>query len=355
MSKRKAPANTYWRGPVLWAKVSVKGQTYRQSLRTDDPAVARRRVEEFRRELTGRAHFSEANRSFDEVMAAWGQGIADRVSKTTAKRYLCSLGQLEPFLAGKTLADVKGELLTEIINGRRSTGATIATIKRDLVALSSVMGFAIDEGWIESNPVLPRLGRLKERRDPIALPDPAHIENVIQAAPRGLASLIHAAWKTGCRQAELAKAKRIHFSQERRQLTVVGKRNKMRTIDLSPEAAGALSAAASGSEWLFVSEAGDRHRNAAASFHRLVQRQVGQGGVTPFRFHDLRHRFAVDYLKAGGSIYVLQQHLGHDSVKTTEVYLKYLSPAEQLTAKFGAAMGTKSGTAVFALDIIEGK
>jgi integrase/recombinase XerD len=136
---------------------------------------------------------------------------------------------------------------------------------------------------------------------------------------------------------------------------VVGKRNKMRTIDLSPEAAGALSAAASGSEWLFVSEAGDRHRNAAASFHRLVQRQVGQGGVTPFRFHDLRHRFAVDYLKAGGSIYVLQQHLGHDSVKTTEVYLKYLSPAEQLTAKFGAAMGTKSGTAVFALDIIEGK
>jgi integrase/recombinase XerD len=146
MSKRKAPANTYWRGPVLWAKVSVKGQTYRQSLRTDDPAVARRRVEEFRRELTGRAHFSEANRSFDEVMAAWGQGIADRVSKTTAKRYLCSLGQLEPFLAGKTLADVKGELLTEIINGRRSTGATIATIKRDLVALSSVMGFAIDEG-----------------------------------------------------------------------------------------------------------------------------------------------------------------------------------------------------------------
>ena len=108
--------------PGALGEASVKGQTYRQSLRTHDPAVARRRVEEFRRELTGRAHFSEANRSFDEVMAAWGQGIADRVSKTTAKRYLCSLGQLEPFLAGKTLADVKGELLMKIINGAAPRG-----------------------------------------------------------------------------------------------------------------------------------------------------------------------------------------------------------------------------------------
>jgi hypothetical protein len=57
---------------------------------------------------------------------------------------------------------------------------TIATIKRDLTALSSVCGYCVDEEWIESNPVMARLkpggrrkSRLQERRDPIMLPNPA--------------------------------------------------------------------------------------------------------------------------------------------------------------------------------------
>jgi integrase/recombinase XerD len=54
-----------------------------------------------------------------------------------------------------------------------------------------------------------------------------------------------------------------------------------------------------------------------------------------FRFHDLRHKFAVDYLRRGGNIYDLQKILGHSSVKTTEFYLDYLDLEEQKVAKFG--------------------
>ena len=43
-----------------------------------------------------------------------GEGLPDRVSKSTATRYLSSLAQLEPFLAGKSLADIQGELIVEI-------------------------------------------------------------------------------------------------------------------------------------------------------------------------------------------------------------------------------------------------
>jgi len=46
-----------------------------------------------------------------------------------------------------------------------------------------------------------------------------------------------------------------------------------------------------------------------------------------------------------GRIYVLQQRLGHTSVKTTEIYLSYLAPEERQTAMFGkSASGTKTGT-----------
>jgi len=58
-------------------------------------------------------------------------------------------------------------------------------------------------------------------------------------------------------------------------------------------------------------------------------------------FHNLRHRYAVDYLKNAlpdgrtPSIYALSQHLGHASVKTTEIYFAYLSGTEKQAVMFG--------------------
>jgi integrase/recombinase XerD len=42
------------------------------------------------------------------------------------------------------------------------------------------MNFAVDEEWISENPVLPKLKRLKERRDPIILPSDRDIALVIE-------------------------------------------------------------------------------------------------------------------------------------------------------------------------------
>jgi len=59
-----------------------------------------------------------------------------------------------------------------------------------------------------------------------------------------------------------------------------------------------------------------------------------------FRFHGLRHLFAVTYLQRGGDIYDLQRILGHASIKTTELYLDYLTPEERRTAMTGSAQTT---------------
>jgi integrase/recombinase XerD len=65
---------------------------------------------------------------------------------------------------------------------------------------------------------------------------------------------------------------------------------------------------------------------------RRILRAAGE-----LRFHDLRHFFAVSYLRAGGNIYDLQKTLGHTSIKTTEIYLDFLTPEEQHIAMFGPA------------------
>lgn len=239
---------------------------------------------------------------------------------------------------------------------------SISTIKRDLVALSSVMGFCIDEGWLEANPVLPRLGRLKERRSPIMLPDPAHIGILIRRAPGRFSDLIAAAHATGCRMDELVSARPSQFSESRRQLTVHGKKNKIRTIDLSDAAFEIIrGAAADKAPWLF-SHKGLAYRKVSCRWRDLARGISCKAGannddVKPFPFHHLRHSFAVNYLKtprqdgSPASIYLLSQHLGHTSVKTTEIYLAYLSPEEKQAVMFGSG-GYNNG---YRLDSPDGK
>jgi integrase/recombinase XerD len=88
----------------------------------------------------------------------------------------------------------------------------------------------------------------------------------------------------------------------------------------------------------------------SSNFGRIVEAtaakaQKQEQDFRPFRFHDLRHVHAVNWLKSGRSIYVLQQRLGHTSVKTTEMYLAYLTPDEKQKVMFGTkTSGPNSGT-----------
>src|SRR5207248_908596 len=112
-----------------------------------------------------------------------------------------------------------------------------------------------------------RLRKLKERRDPIMLPEHAHIEMVAAAAPPMLAALTRTALATGCRQDELVQALRCNFSHSARQLTVRGKGNKIRTIELDQGTTDMLNALpiALGCQHLFWHRDGEPFRGIAST------------------------------------------------------------------------------------------
>lgn len=359
MRKRKAPKNTYWRGDTLWARIKIKGRLVRFSLRTGDADLAATRVKAERERAIAAAHYGDDRKRYEDVVTAWAEHfVAHAVAPATAVRYAVSLRQLEPHLLGCYLDEVDRARLRAIVDARRTAGATTATIRRDLTALSSVLEYAIDQEWMDedTNPALARLKRLSERRDPIVLPDQADIDRVIKAAPPALKPLIVAALKTGCRISELATAERSGLDHARRQLTVRGKGNKTRVIDLDyDDGYEALRAIPPrlGCRWLFWHGAGEPFRAASKHFSELVRWVYGEaqkeaqaaGQAEPsfrrFRFHDLRHLHAVRWLKSGGSIYELQQRLGHTSIRATEIYLAHLTPEEAKRAKSGAAGAQK--------------
>jgi|SRR5579872_394585 len=383
-NRRKAPKGCFWRGDVLYGRIQVAGGDVKWSLRTDDPKVAatRRRAERERQVAIHR--YGDARRSFTEVLEAWGSFIIDQVSPKTFTRYTSSLTVLQPHLEGLYLDEIDTNLIGAIVKSRSQTPTipkgkkhpiivTIATIKRDLTALSSVMDYCVDEGWRGDNPVIAwlkpggrRKSRLKERRDPIVLPDPDHIRLVIDRAPGMLGALIMSAVKTGARLDELVQADRHHLDRDRKQLTVIGKRNKLRVIDLVDGAEDLGFEALSRLPVSLETRALFWHRREAkrrsrfgqqpakryreTNFERLVdavalQAQKQDQPLRRFRFHDLRHFHAVQWLKSGRSIYVLQQRLGHTSIKTTEMYLAFLTPEEKQRAMLGRGQpGPDSGS-----------
>jgi integrase/recombinase XerD len=352
MARRpKAPPGCYWRGDTLWGFVKVNGQRKRWSLQTGDPAVARTRREAGKARIVADVFHGDSPRTFVEAMEGWETWISRRVGPKTLQRYACSLDQIGEYFDGRRLADIDGRLVAEVIRDREAAGVTNATIKRDLVAVSSVLNYAIDQGWMESNPVLARMRRVKERRDPIVLPNPEDIALVRSRAPGMVASMIEAAIVTGAREAELLAACRVDIDHQRRQLTLVGKRDKRRSIDLDAFGGYDLLRALPtyvGSPLVFWHSAGRSYKNFASQFAAIVARTAEwakANGVDfrPFRFHDLRHLHAITWLKSGRSIYELQHRLGHTSIKTTEHYLTagYLTYEEVQAAKAGALVPQK--------------
>jgi integrase/recombinase XerD len=332
--------NLFKRNGIYWLRATVRGVERRESLRTRSLETARRLRDEKIETLRAARWRGERVRSWRAAVTEWAEHVAGQLAPATAERYTVSLTQCEPWLVSHSIDKIDGVAIAAMIAGRRKAGATPATVRRDLTAVSRVLEYAEAMGWREGNPTLSKRRLLKERRDPIALPDHADIKTILDAASRPFGALIHAAWLTGARQDELVNAEWRGFDARSKTLEIIGKGNKRRVLSLSDAASAHISAQPRvlGSGLIFCRESGEAFAQAASDFahlRRALLERASKNGrkFRPFRFHDLRHLFAVEALRGGMSIYRLSKHLGHTSVKTTEIYLDFLTPEEAARAK----------------------
>lgn len=334
--------NLYKRGNTWWARFKVSGREYRHSLRTAVRSEAERRLKALKRDVENEARFGILPpQTWQAVVLSWSAHATGDLAPKTLKRYLTSLKQVRPWLDGVEIQRIDISKLREMVKGRRVNGAGTATIRRDLTAISSVIDHAIDEGWAEENPTLTlRHRRMREKRDPIVLPDEEEIALVKASAPARFADAMDFARETGMREDEIFGLKWKQIGSD--DITIYGKRNRLRVIPLSRRARKIAERQARHirSPFVFYHGDGERWKSPASRFgdiRRRVARKAAHG-FRGFRFHDFRHLYAVEYLKAGkGSLYDLQQLLGHASVKTTEIYLAFLTPEQKKAAMHGVA------------------
>ena len=146
-------------------------------------------------------------------------------------------------------------------------------------------------------------------------------------------AILETLFSTGLRVSELVSLNRDQINLDRKEFGVRGKGDKLRVVFLSDSA----------SEWLerylrarrdrftplFIRYSGavdakrdgEKMRLSARSVEKIVRKYARRCGLpvdaTP---HTLRHSFATDLLIGGADLRSVQEMLGHESIRTTQVY-----------------------------------
>ena len=335
----KLPTHCYTRNRVIWGRIIIAGREHRRSLRTTDPREAARRIKAWKLKLE-RQEFADVDApSFKAAVVKWAKEVLPgAVKASVAKRYLVSIGQMADHFGALRIPEINAGVIGGYISARSGT-ATNATIRRDLTALSRLMSSCVAWGWVDSNPVrLFDRSIIRERRDPIQPPDQASFERILSAVPAPMAHILRLLDQTGMRENEAVTLSTSNVDKKIRQrITLLRtKTNRPRTLEWKTPAGDAGPILMLGQEQgplLPVSE-----RSAIREFpvclgavmrRTLAAEKKAKRPFRRFRVHDLRHGFTNRWLQNGGGIYQLSKHLGHTSVRTTEIYLSFLTAQEQ--------------------------
>jgi len=131
-------------------------------------------------------------------------------------------------------------------------------------------------------------------------------------------------YSAGLRLSELINLRVRDINVERRSIFVkAGKGKKDRYTVLADSVLPVLAAYRKNyrpAYWLFEGQDGGQY--SKRSVQNIFNRAREASGINPFAtVHTLRHSFATHCIEAGYSVAVVQQVLGHESIKTTERYL----------------------------------
>jgi integrase len=203
----------------------------------------------------------------------------------------------------------------------KTTGRKISktTVNHSLAILKRVFNLAIRWDLLQSNPVkkVDFFRKVNGRTRFLSEEEQARLLGQCEGV---LQDVVLVAMRTGMRLGEVLSMKKadIDFNGCFIYLKET-KSGEPRAVPMMDQVKGTLAQLAIGkadADFIFVNRNGDPYKSLRTVFESAVHR----AGLKDFRFHDLRHTFASDFLRTGGDIYILARILGHSTVSMTERY-----------------------------------
>ena len=246
---------------------------------------------------------------------------------------------LAPEFENRALTSLRPADVREVI-ARLAENRTTKTARNVLVLLSKILGDALEDGYLYTNPAL-RIKRPRIERVEMSFLSPAEIRSFLEhVRPKHYAFFLTACM-TGMRRGELFALKWSDVNWTRTQLHVrrtvyQGKfsepktRTSIRAVNMAPSLVATLkrhrvSSPPSELDLIFANEAG-RTIDADSFVRREFLPSLTRAGLQRIRFHDLRHSFATLLIHQGENVKYVSAQLGHASTQITVDRYGHLLP-----------------------------
>lgn len=230
---------------------------------------------------------------------------------------------------------------------RTRQGKELATRTKNhhLTVLRAFLRYLIQEEEMEVYPP-DRVTRFKEDQREVKVLYKDDLERLLNApntttkTGKRDKAILDLFFSTGLRLAELRSLNRKDLNFETREISVRGKRGKIRVVFLSDLAVGSLKvyleARLDHLSPLFIRNfdkardempPGEHFRLSRISIYNIVKKYALEAGiVTDPSPHTLRHSFATDLLRNGADLRSVQEMLGHKDLGTTQIYTHVTNP-----------------------------
>jgi integrase len=302
---------------VYFALLKVSGKQIKRSLKTDDLAIAKRRLAELR-EKAQRLHGTEnRNIRFEELAENWLESIRGGLKPKSYDRRRVAIVGLTPYFEGKP---VKSLGYAEIDEWKRKRGAGISARSHniELETLKLLLRYACERGILMDN----RAESFKRRKQPkaiVKIPSREQFQTLaktLHASPQalagGAAAMVEFLAYSGMRVGEAREVRFCDVNFEAGTLLVTGgalgtKNHQERYIPLFPNLRSLINRVQAA-------------RKIADRSARLFEIDTPRGalalackraGLPRFNVHALRHFFASNAIEQGINFKVISEWLGH--------------------------------------------
>ncbi len=277
--------------------------------------------------------------SFDELLDAFTDYI--RVEKGLALNsiiaYSADLLRFGEFCCPEgvlTPQEITREHILAFFNHLKGQGLGVRSRARFLAALRGFYAFALEENWLDCNPLtgietpkllqsLPHVLNLKEVEDLLQV---CTGNDALSLRDRAMLEVLYAC---GLRVSELISLQLEDYHPASAYIRIIGKGDKQRIVPVGEEAMEVLQhylehgrpllLRARQSNYVFLNRSAQGLTRQG--FWKIIKRRAAEAGisknVTP---HTLRHAFATHLLENGADLRVVQVLLGHADISTTQIY-----------------------------------
>ncbi|MEP6670278.1 MAG: site-specific integrase [Chthoniobacter sp.] len=302
---------------VYFALVKVRGKQIKRSLKTDDMAIAKRRLAELR-EKAERLHGKEnKNIRFEELAENWMESIKASLKPKSHDRRRVAIVGLTPFFKGMP---VKAVGFAEIDEWRRKRGASISARSHniELETLKNLLRYACDRGILMDN----RAEDFKRRKQPKAVVDVLTrpqfqvLVKALYASPiavaSGAAAMVEFLAYSGMRVGEAREVRFCDVNFETNTILITSgesgtKNHEERTIPLFPNLRNLIQRIKAARP---TADANDRIFQIDSPRGALPA-ACKRAGLPHFSVHSLRHFFASNAIENDVNFKVVAGWLGH--------------------------------------------